>query len=357
MKKVAIAVIVILVVIAGVLVFKLLSPEKNRPQNPETRTMEASTVADTAPVEKIPERKFFRQPSKNPHFGKFFDYRQVVWDDKLPFPGGSQVHGGILVDLNTHKVLWAKNPRQAAPVASMTKMMTLLLAFEALDKRTDLTLATPVKVTSEAAGIGGSQVYLDVRETHPFGELLKAMAIKSANDCAYLVGEYVSGGNMPEFIRTMNRRAYELKMPSTNFVNVHGLTSDGQKDSVSSPEGMAILAEQLLQYPQLIHWTSAIHEYFRPQDSPHCQFLTNTNHHLLKEFPGVNGMKTGYTKTAGFCVTATCIRGGRTLVAAVTGFKRSKERTAFVKRLLNWGYQRAAELEAAPAAGARKVRK
>lgn len=283
-------------------------------------------------------------PSENPRFGKFFDYRKAIWDNKLAVKDCKQVRGGILIDLDTREVLWAKNPRASVPIASMAKMMVLLLAFESMDKRSGLDLDTPLKVSPGAAGIGGSQVYLDVRETHPFGELLKTMAIKSANDSAYLVAEYLGDMSMPSFISAMNKRAYKLRMPSTNFVNVHGLTSNDKTNSVSSPEGMAILAEQLLQYPLLMEWFSTKRAYFRPEGSKHRQMLSNTNR-LLEKCPGVDGMKTGYTKAAGFCVTATCLRGGKRLVAVVSGFKRSKDRNAFVSRLFDWGYKKALEID------------
>ena len=347
MKKYAtITIILILVVLAHIFFIKPLISEKEakKPDSPAPQIPPKAEEVASAPIEQKPTRDLFKTPSKNPLFGKFYDYRKAVWDNNLPIPSCKLAKSGILVDLDTHTVLWAKNPRQGRPIASMTKMMTLLLAFEAMDKRDDLNLKTPIKVTRSAAGIGGSQVYLDARETHPFGELLKAMAIKSANDCAYLVGEYISGGNLPEFIAAMNRRAYKLRMPSTNFVNPHGLTIDG-KYSSSSPEGMAILAENLLQYPLLLKWTSTIHEYFRPKGSKGCQFMTNTNRRLLQQCPGVNGMKTGYTRTAGFCVTTTCLRGSKHLVAVVTGFKSQKNRTAFVKRLIDWGYQRSASMK------------
>ena len=349
MKKYATMIIIlILVVLAHIFFIKPLISEKTdkKAETPVTPTPQPTENITAAPVKKEPARNLFKHPSTNPLFGKFYDYRKASWGNSLPVPGCKQAKSGILVDLDTHMVLWAKDPRQSRPIASMTKMMTLLLAFEAMDKRADLNLKTPIKVTTSAAGIGGSQVYLDSRETHPLGELLKAMAIKSANDCAYLVGEYISNGNLPEFIATMNRRAYQLRMPSTNFVNPHGLPDRNKKDSSSSPEGMAILAEHLLQYPLLLKWTSTMHEYFRPKGSKGCQFMTNTNRKLLQQCPGLNGMKTGYTKAAGFCVTATCVRGSKHMVAVVTGFKSQKNRTAFVKRLIDWGYQRSASLKA-----------
>ena len=337
MKK-YVTVIVILVIVIVAHIFFISPLISSRPEEiPQTITVSVEPVRET-----------YKVASKNPCFGKFFDYRKTAWGDKLPVKSSKLARSGILVDLDTHKVLWAKKPRKGVPIASMTKMMTLLLAFEALDKRSDLDLDTPIKVSAGAAGMGGSQVNLDVRETHPFDELLKTMAIKSANDSAYLVAEYLGGNSMAHFIAAMNKRAYKLRMPSTNFINVHGLTGDNKTNSTSSPEGLAILAEHLLQYPLLIEWTSTRLDYFRPEGSKHRQMLNNTNSSLLK-CPGVDGMKTGYTKAAGYCVTATCLRSGKRLVAVVTGFKYpSKNRTVFVSKLFDWGYKKALKLDNLP---------
>ena len=338
-KYVTIAIILVVVIAAHIFFIRPLFSSK-----PEVAEASAEKVPVQAALElTVPVRKTYIVPSKNPRFGKFFDYRNAVWDNKLPFDS-KQVRAGILIDLDAHKVLWAKNPRTGVPIASMTKMMTLLLVFEAMDARSDLDVDTPIKVTASAAKIGGSQVYLDVRETHPLGELLKTMAIKSANDSAYLVAEYVGNNNVTDFVHAMNKRAYELRMPNTEFINPDGLPDNKKNNCLSSPEGMAILAEHLLQYPLLMQWFSTKLDYFRPKESKHCQMLTNTNHVLLGRCPGVDGMKTGYTKAAGFCITATCLRNGKRLVAVVAGFKTSKSRNAFVSKLLNWGYGKTSKI-------------
>ena len=339
MKK-NIIVIVILIIILAALIF-FVRPLLSSPPEPKPLLPIPQIIVESE------GQKTYKVASKNPRFGKLFDYRKAIWDNKLSLAGCKQAYTGILVDLDSHKVLWAKYPRKAVPIASMTKMMTLLLAFEALDSRSDLDLETALPVTPDAAGMGGSQVYLDVKEIHPFGELLKTMAIKSANDSAYLVGEYIGGNSMAHFISAMNKRAYKLRMPSTKFVNAHGLPGNNQDNSVSSPEGLAILAEQLLQYPLLLRWTSTKQDYFRPEGDKSRQMLTNTNR-LTGTCSGVDGLKTGYTRAAGFCVTATCLRGGKRLVAVVSGFKSSKARNAFVSKLFNWGYRRALELEDQP---------
>ena len=279
-----------------------------------------------------------------PVLTKFFRYKDAI-DGNIPcIARSSEATSGILVDLDSRNVLWAKNPREAEPIASMTKMMTLLLAFEAMQKRPEVTLETMVQVTPLSSKIGGSQVYLDPKESFPLGELLKTVAIKSANDSAYLVADFLSGGDVAGFVNKMNERAKQLKMPSTNFVNPHGLPNESGENSKSSPEGMAILAEQLLEYPQLLTWTTKVYDSFREKNNKSYQVITNTNK-LVRDCAGVNGMKTGYIRVSGFCITVTCVRGGKRLVAVVTGYKSSNDRNLAVRKLLDWGYRRVAVID------------
>jgi D-alanyl-D-alanine carboxypeptidase (penicillin-binding protein 5/6) len=275
---------------------------------------------------------------------KFFHYKNAI-DGNIPCLAlSSEATSGILVDIDTRNVLWAKNPREAEPIASMTKMMTLLLAFEEMKKRPDITLETMVQVTSAASKIGGSQVYLDPKESFPLGELLKTIAIKSANDSAYQTAYFISNGDVAGFVNKMNERAKQLKMPSTTFVNPHGLPNESGENSKSSPEGMALLAEQLLEYPPLLAWTTKTYDSFRDKNNKAYQVITNTNK-LVKDCAGVNGMKTGYIRASGFCITVTCMRGGKRLVAVVTGYKTSNDRNLAVRKLLDWGYRRAAVMD------------
>ena len=275
---------------------------------------------------------------ENPLFGKFFTYKNAVNGNIPAIPDSKNATSGILVDLGTRNVLWAKNPRKAVPIASMTKMMTVLLTMEAVDNGT-ITMDTSIKVTAASMKIGGSQVYLDTKETFPMKELLKSVAIKSANDSAYLIAEQLGNGDVSMFVENMNKRAKELKFPNTRFFNPHGLPEDNpEHDNVSSPEALAFLAEHLLDYPQVMQWASTWSEPFREKNDPHYQVMTNHNH-LINECPGVDGMKTGWIKRSGFCITVTCKRAGKRLVAVVTGFQSRKERDAFVKKLLDWGYR------------------
>lgn len=243
----------------------------------------------------------------------------------------------ILVELPSGKVLWERNADQAVPIASMTKMMTALLAFEAEARREDLSFDTVIPVTKAAYSIGGSQVWLDPRESFTLRELMISIMVKSANDSAYLVAEYLSDGDMDQFVARMNNRAEQLGMSSTRFINAHGLPSGGQSN-VASCSDLTLLAEALLHFPRATEWAS-IPQYTFRADAPKPTELTNHNR-LVMSYPGVDGLKTGYTSRAGFCVTATCERDGRRIVAVVTGFGSAKRRNAFVTDLLDWAYDR-----------------
>lgn len=283
---------------------------------------------------------------------------QYAWRGAIPeLPGSAAARAGILVDANTGNVLWNKNARTAYPIASMTKIMTLLLAYEdVLARRGGVTLTTPVTVTAAAQKIGGSQVWLEVRETFPLEELLKAVSVKSANDAAYLAAEFLGGGDAAGFVARMNRRAGELGMTRTRFFNPHGLPGGtAAKDNVSSPEDMALLAEQTLNYPKLLEWASILEMDFRPPGARgHLRIVNHNNLLPGRKYAaaGVDGLKTGFINRSGYCVTVTCRRGGKRLIAVAMGFDHAKNRDLFVRKLLGWGYARAAD----PAAANRRSR-
>jgi len=242
---------------------------------------------------------------------------------------------GILVDAASRKVLWAKGADKAVPIASMTKMMTLLLAEEAIAAQR-VTRETVIPVSVAAYKIGGSQVWLDPRESFPLGELLKAVAIKSANDAAYLVGEYLGQGDIATFVKQMNERARQLGMTHTTFYEPHGLGDSQKRSNLASAHDMVLLGERLLGYPEVMRLTSTKRDSFRNGKTE----LKNHNNLVFQGVPGVDGLKTGYTAAAGYCVTISCQRGGRRLLACVTGFSSARDRDAFCKALLDWGYAR-----------------
>ncbi|MBQ4336144.1 MAG: D-alanyl-D-alanine carboxypeptidase, partial [Lentisphaeria bacterium] len=170
---------------------------------------------------------------------------------------------------------------------------------------------------------------------------------KSANDAAYQIAEVAGNGSVDNFIAQMNRRAASLQMPGTRFMNPHGLPNRDGSHSVSSAMGMVILGERLLEYPDLMEWVGTQRTFIgRPMVKGGKTELRNTNRLVVPRYPGVDGMKTGYTRAAGFCLTFSAVRDGRRLMGCVTGFPTAKERDIFARRLLDWGFLRAAEIAA-----------
>lgn len=247
-----------------------------------------------------------------------------------------EVKSGILVDADRGLVLWAQNSREPVPIASMTKLMTALLVFEDVEQRDDLDWNTMIPVSKNAYRMGGSQVWLDPRETFSLRELMISIMVKSANDSAYLVGEHVAHGDMDAFIERMNRRAEELRMEDTRFLNAHGLP-EKEGSNAASAEDLVYLAAELVKYEKAVEWASIETYDFRAQ-SGKPTVLTNHNRLVVTE-EGVDGLKTGYTKRAGYCLTATCERDGRRLIAVATGFSSGRHRDRYVSDLLDWGFR------------------
>ena len=255
---------------------------------------------------------------------------------------------GICVDLTNKKVLWAKNEKTAGCIASMTKMMTVYLMMKDLKKPgSQLTMETVVPATPEACKIGGHQIYMDPKETFTLEELLKCVLIRSANDCAYLLGAFLAGGSEEAFVKRMMDEAKEMGLESFIFHNAHGLPvplAKGRLENMGSPIELAFLAEQLMDMPEVVKWSATKHDCIR-ENSPNPKFkkfdLDSTNTLLGRaSCPGVNGMKTGMTNGAGFCITATCERDGRRMVVVAMGCNNGKERDNLVSQILNWAYSK-----------------
>lgn len=279
-----------------------------------------------------------------------FNFRHA-WSGNIPeLSASSMARSGILVDADSGNVLWDKQAAVAVPIASMTKIMTLLLASEDIYSRRDgISMDSEVKVSAAAMKIGGSQVWLDVRETFKLEELLRAVAIKSANDAAYQVAEFLGGGDVDGFVNRMNRRARELGMKHTHFFNPHGLPgTTPSQDNVSSPEDMALLAEYCLGHARIMEMASMTKSTFR---NGKLELINHNNLLPGRKFPapGVDGLKTGFINRSGYCVTITCKRGGKRMIAVVTGFDSAKNRDLFTRDLLKWGYARVDDPDAANA--------
>ena len=235
----------------------------------------------------------------------------------------------ILIEQGSGRVLYEKNADERVPIASITKVMTLLLAFEAVhDGR--LTMETPVPVSEHAYHMGGSQIWLEPGEQFTLDEMIKAICVSSANDAAVAVAELV-GGSEPGFVQMMNARAAELGMVNTTFHNACGLDTEGH---LSTAHDVAIMSREILNTcPEVLHYTGIWTDTLRGGATQ----LVNTNK-LLKRYNGITGLKTGTTSGAGVCISASATRDGLDLIAVVLGSLSSSERFTAATTLLDYGF-------------------
>lgn len=308
-------------------------------------TEEVKEEVQEVPAEPLP-------PPPPPRVAPGLNYTTPLQSGDLSFPARNNraacsstgATAGCLVDLTSGRVLWAKNPRKAVPIASMVKMMTMLLIAEELDNNPDLTLETEVQVTDVVNTIAKTGIiYLDKREKFPLKTLLMAVTIKSANDAAVQLAEFI-GGSADNFTAMMNARAGKLGMTGTVYYNACGLKQDG-KNSLSTPADLVILAEEVLEHDILMEYAQIQHIRVPRPLKPYEIDLSTTNKLINPQWPGVDGLKTGFTNDAGCCLTVTCLRDGRRLVGVVTGFPTAAERDRFCRALLDWGYEKAAQLD------------
>ena len=235
----------------------------------------------------------------------------------------------ILVDEDSGTVLYEKNADERRPIASITKVMTLLLTFEALEAG-KVSLSDTVPVSEHAYHMGGSQIWLEPGEQLTLDEMLKAICISSANDAAVAVAEFI-GGSEPVFVERMNARAKELGMQSTTFRNACGLDEDGH---LSTARDVAIMSrEMLLNHPEIENYCTVWMDTLRGGATQ----LVNTNK-LLKSYNGITGLKTGTTGKAGVCISASASRDDLRLIAVVLGSSSGKERFAAATSLLDYGF-------------------
>lgn len=238
-----------------------------------------------------------------------------------------------LMEYTSGKVLYAKNENEKLYPASMTKMMGLLLIFEDINSG-KLKWDDQVVTSSFAAGMGGSQVYLEENETLSVKDMVKSICIASANDAMSAMGEHIGGTN-EHFVEMMNKKAKELGMKNTQFTNVTGLHDPKH---YSCAKDMAVLGQALIKEggQQLLDITSTYDAYIR-ENSEKPFWLVNTNK-LLKSYPGVDGLKSGYTSEAKSCITITAKKNGLRLIAVVMKEPDSKVRNAEIQTMLDYGF-------------------
>ncbi len=237
----------------------------------------------------------------------------------------------LLVEQDSGQIIFEKNADEKRPVASVTKIMTILLAIEAVEDGR-ISLEDSVVISANAAGMGGSQVLLDAGETQTVDVLLKSMIVGSANDAAVALAEHICG-SVQVFVTRMNERAIELNMGDTRFVNTTGLPAEGQYTTARDVARMAMeLAEHELYYRYSTIWLDEV-----VHDSGRTTSLTNTNR-LIRLYDGCDGLKTGSTNEAGYCMAATAKRGDMRLIAVVLGADTGKERFNIASEMMDYGF-------------------
>jgi len=238
----------------------------------------------------------------------------------------------ILMDAATGTVLFEQDADTPMEPASVTKVMTLLLVMEALD-RGEISMDDRVVASETAAAKGGSQVYLEPGEEMSMDEMLKSVVVASANDCATALAEHLAGSEAA-FVERMNRRAEELGMTNTHFVNCTGLCDEAQaKEHRTTARDIALMSRALLTHDRIRSYTTIWMDTVRDGRFG----LSNTNK-LVRFYKGTTGLKTGYTSTAGHCLSASAQRDGIELIAVVLGAKTSSGRFADAKTLLDYGF-------------------
>lgn len=237
----------------------------------------------------------------------------------------------VLIDRDTGAILYEKNGHKALPPASITKVMTMLLIMEALDKG-EIKLTDKVRTSEYAASMGGSQIFLEPGEEMSVDEMLKGIALASGNDASVALAEHIAGTEKA-FIDKMNARAKQLGMDDTTFMNTNGLPVSGH---VSSAHDIALMSRELLKHESITKYTGLYQDYLR-KNSNKPFWLVNTNR-LVRFYAGADGLKTGYTTEAKYCLTATAKRGNMRVIAVVMGAPSSKIRNQEVASMMDYAF-------------------
>jgi len=256
-----------------------------------------------------------------------------------------EYRGALVMDAANGQVIFEEQADRANPPASVTKLMTFLVVHDCL-RAGSLTLNTPITITREDAGMGGTQVWLEAGETFTVEELLHALLIQSANDAAHALAR-AAHGSVAAFVSEMNRRAQILGMERTTFRTPHGLPPRSRKASetdATTARDLALLSRELLLHTDVLTYSSVRERTFRPGQPPPREVIMRNHNHLLAKVRGVDGLKTGYTAAAGFCLAATAERDGRRLIVVVVGSPDAKSRDIKVAELFERFFAQGANL-------------
>ena len=236
----------------------------------------------------------------------------------------------ILVESSTGKIIYEKNKDEKRSPASMTKIMTLLLTMEKLEDET-ISLDDKVRVSKNAASMGGTQIFIEEGSLVDVRTLLKGIGIASANDAAVALAEYI-GGTEENFVNMMNEKAKGLGCKNTNFKNPHGLDED---EHYTTAYDLSLIARELIKYPLALKITSTYEDYIEVSGENH--WLVNTNK-LIRFYAGMDGLKTGYTSKAGYCLTATMEKNNMRLLSVVMGEDDKDKRTSDTISMMEYGF-------------------
>ena len=236
----------------------------------------------------------------------------------------------ILIEASTGKIMYEKNADEPLPPASVTKVMTMLLVMEAINGGV-IKLSDTIQTSENAASMGGSQIYLKAGEDMTVEDMLKSVVIASANDAAVALAEHISGSE-ESFVMRMNERAAELGLQNSNFENTNGLDDD-TKNHVMSARDIAVITQELLKHPKILEYSGIWMDTVRNGEFG----LTNTNR-LVRFYNGANGLKTGSTSKAKFCISATAKRDGMQLIAVIMAAPTRDTRNESAKKLFDYGF-------------------
>lgn len=261
----------------------------------------------------------------------FIAFSVKAEESKVDYTLAQNAESAILIEASTGKILFEKNSHEKLSPASMTKMMSMLLVMEAIENAV-IKWDDIITVSQRASSMGGSQILLEVGEKMSVEDLFKGVAVGSANDAVVALSEAVAG-SVEEFVEMMNKRASELGLTDTNFKNPHGLD---EVNHYSSAHDMSIIARELLKHEKVLEFSSIYEDYLR-KGTDREFWLVNTNK-LVRFNPIVDGLKTGYTKTAGYCLTATASKNNMRLIAVVMKEPDTTTRNSEVTEMLDYGY-------------------
>lgn len=254
----------------------------------------------------------------------------AAWEENIPELAALDCTSAVLMEAATGRILYEQNADESLPPASVTKVMTLLLVMEALEKG-NITLDQMLTTSDNAASMGGSQIFLEVGEQMSVEDLLKSVIISSANDAAVVLAEAIAGSE-ESFVAMMNTRAAELGMMNTHFENTNGL-DDTVTNHVTSARDIALMSRALIAHEKILEYSSIWMDTVRNGEFG----LTNTNR-LVRFYSGATGLKTGSTSKAKFCISATAKRDGMHLIAVIMGAPTRDIRNAEAAKLLDWGF-------------------